>query len=509
MSPADAPPAPTPPTPSAPPTPPAPRARRLPPLGLARRMTLVVLVLAALCLAVFGAAGAALLYRSLLHEADDRLHTLVGGPHEDGPPPRPPAGDGPPPFPTDLRTLTVDAEGEVSDVVGRTGTDATMPDVAALGAAELRDRAGQPFTVSGTGGTRWRVLTATDADGGARVAAQSLAEVDGTLTQLLLIEAGLGAAVLALLGAAAAATVRVQLRPLHAIEATAQAIAGGDLDRRIPDQDPRTETGRLGAALNTMLAGLARAVRDRDRSAAATRRFVADASHELRTPLSSIRGFAELYRQGRAQGVVTPDERADRWMSRIEQEAARMAGLVDDLLVLARFDEAPELEREPVELGEVAESVAAAIGARSPGTPITVAAPEPVTVTGDPDRLRQVLENLVGNAAVHTPPGTPVRVSVAARSAPPPPGAAGVGALPPGTARVAVVTVHDDGPGIAPDALAHVFDRFYRVDEARSRGGAGLGLSISAAFVAAHDGAIAVDSAPGRGTDFTVALPMA
>ncbi|WP_338119704.1 sensor histidine kinase [Streptomonospora nanhaiensis] len=238
-------------------------------------------------------------------------------------------------------------------------------------------------------------------------------------------------------------------------------------------------------------------------------RFVADASHELRTPLSSIRGFAELYRQGRAQGVVAPDERADRWMSRIEDEAARMAGLVDDLLVLARFDEAPELEREPVELGEIAERVAAAIGARAPATPITVDAPEPVTVTGDRDRIRQVVENLVGNAAAHTPPGTPVRVAVAARPAPPADGAAAVGALPPGTARAAVVAVHDDGPGIAPEDLAHVFDRFYRVDQARSRGGAGLGLSISAAFVAAHGGRITADSAPGRGTDFTVVLPMA
>ncbi|MFE3456795.1 sensor histidine kinase [Nocardiopsis aegyptia] len=484
----------------------SPGRRRLPPRGLGARLTVLVLCLSTVGLAVFGAAGTALLHHSLVREVDQRLTTML----EVQPPPPPAVGtdrSDPPPFPTDLRTLTIDADGTVTGVIGRTDTDASVPDVSAVDVADLRERAGRPFTLPGTADDRWRVVTVAREDGTVSMAAQSLTDIDGTLRRLILIEAGVGVVVLVLLGAAAAATVRLQLRPLHEIEATAQAIADGDLDRRIPDQDPATETGRLGAALNAMLAGLARAVRERDRSVEATRRFVADASHELRTPLSSIRGFAELYRQGRARGVVAEDARAGRWMSRIEDEAGRMAGLVDDLLLLAHFDEEPLLDRADVELGGVAEQVAAGARARAPSARIEVDVSAPVHVVGDADRLRQVLENLVGNAVGHTPEGTAIRVRVRRASGPPEAGAASVGALPAGTAEVAVVEVRDEGPGIARERLADVFGRFYRVDESRSRGGAGLGLAISAAFVEAHDGMVTVDSAPGRGTVFTVVLP--
>ncbi|MDT0303050.1 sensor histidine kinase [Streptomonospora wellingtoniae] len=498
------------------------RSRRPVPRALGARLSLVVVCLTTVCLVVFGGAGATLLHRHLLNEVDTRLHTILDGPQGGAPPHERGGGEGagegrgdgrgggpPPPFPTDLRTLTVDADGDVASVVGQTGSDASLPDLGGVGVERMRDLAGRPFTVPGeSGGGRWRVVTESGEDGKVRVAAQSLAGVDGTVTQLLAIEAGVGAALLGLLGFAAVATVRLGLRPLHAIESTAQAIAAGDLDRRIPDQDPATETGRLGAALNVMLSGLARAVRERDRSVAVTQRFVADASHELRTPLSSIRGFAELYRQGRDRGVVAEDAKADRWMSRIEDEAGRMAGLVDDLLLLARFDEAPLLDRTGVELGEIAEQVAAGVRARAPQTPVEVAAPSAVHTVGDADRLRQVLENLVGNAVEHTPPGTPVRISVGAAAAAQPRTAASIGELPADMAEAAVVEVRDEGPGIPAEQLAHVFDRFYRVDESRSRGGAGLGLPISAAFVAAHDGVIGVDSQPGRGTVFSVVLPV-
>ncbi|MBB4931280.1 two-component system OmpR family sensor kinase [Lipingzhangella halophila] len=488
-----------------------PRLRRVLPAGIGARLSVVVVCLTTVCLIVFGGAGAMLLHRHLLQEVDTRLHTILDAPSGGGPPPAQAGseeGTRPPPFPTDLRRLTVDTDGEVVDVVGRTGSDEAVPDLGALGLQELRARAGEPFTVPGSAGeSQWRVVTEPLADGTVAVAAQSLAEVDGTLTQLLLIEAGVGTVLLGLLGVAARATVRLGLRPLHRIETTAQAIAAGDLDLRIPDQDAATETGRLGAALNAMLSGLSRAVRERDHSVAVTRRFVADASHELRTPLSSIRGFAELYRQGRARGVVAEDAKADRWMSRIEDEAGHMAGLVDDLLLLARFDETPHLEKAEIDLGEVAREVAAGVRVRAPGTSVEVAAPGAVPVVGDPDRLRQVLENLVGNAVEHTSAGTPVRVSVRTADAPPPAGAASAGALPPGTARTAVAEVRDEGPGIPADRLPHVFDRFFRVDESRSCGGAGLGLSISAAFVAAHDGLLTVASERGRGTAFTLVLP--
>ncbi|GAA4917141.1 sensor histidine kinase [Streptomonospora salina] len=484
-----------------------PRLRSPLPRGLGARLTTVVLCLTTVCLVVFGSAGTALLHRSLVQEIDTRLSTMAG-PAPGPPEPEEDRGGGrPPPFPTDLRTLTVGADGDAADVVGRTSSDASMPDVSAVGVQRLRERAGRPFTVPGTSGGRWRVVTSVRDDGTVSVAAQSLTGLERTLHRLVLIEVAVGVVVLVLLGFAAVATVRLGLRPLHGIESTAQAIAGGDLDRRIPDQDPATETGRLGAALNAMLSGLSQAVRERDRSVAATRRFVADASHELRTPLSSIRGFAELYRQGRAQGVVAEDAKADRWMSRIEDEAGRMAVLVDDLLLLARFDEVPLLEHTGIELAEVAEHVAAGVRARTPQARVEVDAPAPVHAPGDADRLRQVLENLVGNAVAHTPQGTPVRVTVRRSGPEPPEGAASVGALAEGTAETAVVAVADEGPGIAPDRLVHVFDRFYRVDESRSGRGAGLGLSISASFVAAHGGVVAVDSVRGQGTVFTVALP--
>ncbi|MBB4932850.1 two-component system OmpR family sensor kinase [Lipingzhangella halophila] len=479
---------------------------RLLPRGLGWRLTAVTLGLTTVCLLLFGGAGTLLLHRSLTQEVDARLHTLLAGPFLEGPPPDAEARSVP--FPTDLRTLTVDADGEVVDVVGRTSSDTAIPDVSAMSVGQLRERAGRPFTVPGIyGESRWRVVTSPQDDGTVQVAAQSLEDVDGTLRQLTLIEIRVGLVVLILLGFAAVATVRLQLRPLHEIEATAQGIAEGNLDRRIPDQDPATEAGRLGAALNAMLSGLSRAMLERGRSVAVTRRFVADASHELRTPLSSIRGFAELYRQGRAQGVVAEDPRADRWMSRIEEEAGRMAGLVEDLLLLARFDEAPMLDRTDIELGEIAEQVAAGVRVRTRETRIDVEVPAPVHAVGDAERMRQVLENLVGNAVTHTPPGTPVGISVRRSAAAPPAGAASIGALPAGTAEAAVVVVRDQGPGIPEERVTHLFERFYRVDESCSRGGAGLGLSISASFVIAHGGFITVDSAPGRGTAFTLAIP--
>ncbi|MFC7330159.1 sensor histidine kinase [Marinactinospora rubrisoli] len=475
--------------------------------SLARRLPLAVLCLTAVALLAFGGVATVLLHRSLMDEVDSRLHDLADAPHRGAPPPGGPGEHRPPPFPTDLRLLRVGADGRVLDVVGRTEPDDPLPDVAGLAIDDLLAREGEPFTVPGTGESRWRIIASDGGDGTVLVTAQSLAEVHGTLTQLVVIEVGVGLAVLAALGIAAVMTVRMQLRPLHEIEMTAQAIAAGDLERRIADQDPGTESGRLGAALNVMLGELLRALYERDRSAAATRRFVADASHELRTPLSSIRGFAELYRQGRAQGLVAENAHADRWFSRIESEAARMAGLVEDLLMLARFDEAPHVEYADVDLRRIAEHVTADARARFPGSAVTLRAPDRVRVLGDADRLRQVLDNLVGNALTHTPAGTPVEVTVHSAAAEQPVDAVGVGELPEGVSRVAVLTVRDEGPGIPEKELGRVFDRFYRVDESRTRGGTGLGLSVSASLVAAHHGRISADSRPGAGSTFRVVLP--
>jgi two-component system OmpR family sensor kinase len=286
--------------------------------------------------------------------------------------------------------------------------------------------------------------------------------------------------------------VALGLRPLTRIERTAEAIAAGDLQRRVPDSHPRTETGRLGAALNVMLGRLAAAISERERSEQRLRQFVADASHELRTPLTSIRGFAELYRRG---GARTPAE-IELLTGRIEAEATRMSVLVEDLLLLARLDACRELVRAPVDLVALAADAVHDARTLSPDRPVTLEVTQgervPV-VLGDEPRLRQVLSNLMTNALTHTPAGTPVTIGVATE---------------PGWA---VLSVADRGPGLAPQDAQRVFERFYRADSsrARSRGGTGLGLSIVAALTAAHGGVTELDTAPGAGAVFRIRLPLA
>jgi two-component system OmpR family sensor kinase len=221
------------------------------------------------------------------------------------------------------------------------------------------------------------------------------------------------------------------------------------------------------------------------------RRFVADASHELRTPLTLIKGLSEFYLQ---QGETASRAEMTRLMTGVQREASRMGQLVDDLLLLARFDEDRPLDRQPVDLASVAAEAVHSARALQPDRPLTLlAAAGPVIVRADASRLRQVIDNLVGNAVQHTPPGTPVTVTVST--------APGRGQL----------TVADTGPGLSAEQASRVFDRFYRTDPARSRasGGTGLGLSIAAALVAAHGGVITVDTCPGHGATFAVQLPLA
>jgi two-component system OmpR family sensor kinase len=284
------------------------------------------------------------------------------------------------------------------------------------------------------------------------------------------------------------------------VEATARAIAAGDLSRRVPDHPRRTEIGQVSAAVNVMLSQIETSVREREGSAAAARtseermrRFVTDASHELRTPLTSIRGFAELYRQGAAAPENVPS-----LIRRIEDEATRMGLLVEDLLLLARLDQQRPLERVPVDLVTVATDAVHAARAADPERLIEVGVlgdDDPPGVIGDEGRLRQIADNLVGNACTHTPPGTPVRV--------------GVGAETSNGRSWAVLEVADSGPGLSAEESARVFERFYRTDTSRARrtGGTGLGLSIVAALVAAHGGDVSVRSSPGQGATFRVRLP--
>jgi two-component system OmpR family sensor kinase len=369
--------------------------------------------------------------------------------------------------------------------------------------AEAEARAGTPFSVPAVDGDLpgWRaLLTPLPDNKGSLMVAISINEVDITVSRLGRILLAVGLTVLTLVAVLAYAMVRTSLRPLREVEATARAIAAGDLSRRVPEHPRRTEVGQVSAAVNVMLSQIEISVREREGSAAAARtseermrRFVTDASHELRTPLTSIRGFAELYRQGAAGPEQVPS-----LMRRIEDEATRMGLLVEDLLLLARLDQQRPLERVPVDLVTVATDAVHAARAADPDRPIEVGVlngDDPPGVIGDEGRLRQIADNLVSNACTHTPPGTPVRV--------------GVGAETSGGRSWAVLEVADSGPGLSADESARVFERFYRTDASRARrtGGNGLGLSIVAALVAAHGGDVTVESSPGRGATFRVRLP--
>jgi two-component system OmpR family sensor kinase len=379
-------------------------------------------------------------------------------------------------------------------------TDASSTSAPALPdmtASQVRSLGRTPYTVGSVRGTsHWRVTGVVLPGNTVFLLAVSLDPVEHTLGQLVLIEVIGGLIVVLLLGGLGYALVRRSLRPLVEVERAAEDIAAGDLSRRVPELDPRTEVGRLSRAFNTMLGRIEVAFRAREESEAEAkvseermRRFVADASHELRTPLTSIRGFAELYRQG---AVPDPADIA-RIMRRIEDQATRMGLLVEDLLMLARLDQQRPLDLEPVDLLTIASEAVQDARALEPDRSVELVVGDvpPPVVLGDGTRLRQVVGNLMSNALTHTPPGTPITVSVRTDG--------GFGEL----------DVADEGPGMTAQDAAHVFERFYRADSSRARtsGGTGLGLSIAAALVAAHSGALTVRTEPGEGATFTLRIP--
>lgn len=336
---------------------------------------------------------------------------------------------------------------------------------------------------------RYRVTAFAVSGGRTLVVAVPLREVDQTLQRLILVEALVGGGLIIALVVLGWLVIRLGLRPLERIGQVASDIAHGDLSRRVTPATPRTEVGRLGLSLNEMLVQIERAFADRRASEDRLRQFLADASHELRTPLASIRGYAELFRLG-----ATADPGAlENAMARIESEAARMGVLVEDLLLLASLDEMPELRRDPVELRALAEQTAQDVRAIAPLRDVRLIAREPLYVLADPDKLRQVLANLTRNAVTHTPPDSPIELSVWRQS------------------ENAIVEVRDHGPGLPADAADRVFDRFWRREGGRSRGagGAGLGLAIVRAIVHAHHGEVHAQSDPDGGAVFRVVLPVA
>lgn len=335
-----------------------------------------------------------------------------------------------------------------------------------------------------------------------------LAPVDQTVQQLAVIITVVALVGLLAAGFIAAFIISVSLRPLRRVAGTATQVAGMPLDSgevalavRVPDRDtdPHTEVGQVGAAINHMLENVAAALTARHISEMRIRSFVADASHELRTPLASIRGYAELTRRSDAQ---LPADAANA-LSRIESESVRMTSLVEDLLLLARLDAGRPIEFEPVDLSALVVTCVSDAHVAGPDHNWDLRLPdEPVVVSGDADRLHQVLANLLANARVHTPPGTNVTVTLSTVESP--------SISPNTTTRWAAIRVHDNGPGIPTDLLPEVFGRFSRGDSSRSRaaGSTGLGLAIVNAVITAHHGTITVSSRASD-TSFIFYLPLA
>ena len=460
-------------------------------LSLRARLLLGVVALAAVGLVAANVATYSTLSSYLLDRTDSTLDQTAQTLRRPGPG----GGIRSAPPGTFVQVRSLDGDTVVATFSGATLPGASvpapnLPDAVTPPAPNRTTEAVRYFTVGGAhGGPEYRVRASiAQGDEAMLLVASSLRDVNSTLHRLLAIELVVTALVLAAIAGLGLWLVRLGLRPLDAIGQTASAIAAGDLSRRVERAEERTEVGRLGLALNAMLARIESSFRAQEASERKLRRFVADASHELRTPLSAVRAYAELYERGAAE---RPDD-LERSMKGISRESERMSVLVEDLLLLARLDDGRPLEREPVELDEVVGEAVETAQAVDPDRAIELHA-EPATVLGDRVRLRQIVDNLLANVRAHTPPGTPASVSVTRRN---------------GSAEISVT---DAGPGLDEEHLEHLFERFYRADPSRARasGGVGLGLAIVAAVAEAHGGTASASSRPGEGTTVAIALPLA
>lgn len=384
---------------------------------------------------------------------------------------------------SDLYVAEFDADGNLVVVLSGLLLD-DAPDIDVADVDDLpTDGERTLSTVEGVAGeSRFRVAIQATPEGTWSVVALPLDEVDDAV-QRLIVALSIGVALVLLMMALTMWWVfRLGLRPMARITDAADEIAAGRRERRVEYDDPRTEVGRLGRALNGMLD-------QRDRNEDKLRQFVADASHELRTPLTSIRGGLDLVLD---EGMA-PAQRDDV-LRRVRSESRRMHDLVEDLLLLASLDSGRPLRAEPVDLVPVVHDAADDARALQPGRPVIVepadGAGGPLVVTGDEMRLRQVVAGLVHNALAHTPTDAALRIS-ARRDG-----------------DAVVLAVADDGPGLSPEHAATVFDRFTRGDASRSRhaGGAGLGLAIARSIVESHGGTLELTTAPGAGCTFSIRL---
>jgi two-component system, OmpR family, sensor kinase len=347
---------------------------------------------------------------------------------------------------------------------------------------------GQAWTTTSLRGNEPLRLLARRAPGGSVIVAYtSLDGVNKTVGQLELILV-IGSAAAGLLAAGGVAWImRRGLRPIETMAGQADAITAGDLTSRVGSQDPRTEVGRLGVALNGMLTRIEDFISEREASQEATRRFFADASHELRTPLASLRANAELYQQG----ALTERPQVDEAMRRITLEAMRMSGLVDDMLRLARLDQHPGQEEEPVDLSSVLQGCVDRARIADPQRNWRATIDPGLVMEGDEELLRRAADNLLANVSTHTPPGTSATI-VAEESD--------------GTVTV---QVSDDGPGVPAGQLPRIFDRFYRAAAPSARPGSGLGLAIVTAVAATHAGTTHAALNQPHGLRITLTLPAA
>jgi len=478
---------------------------RLESVPLSARLVAIITTLLLVGLATAGFATLSLLQRSLVSEVDSELNSaaqplaqrvlnnlvnsLVGAPSvrtdDEG-------------LPSDYFVQFANPDGsapkaQFAGPQSRTG----IPLLPVIDVGVVAAHAGEPFTVPAQdGSTRWRVVAKSLNNGKGTVAvALPLTAVEATMDRMRATLLGIALGVVALGSLAGYLAVRRSLRPLRTIETTAEAIAAGDLSRRVPESPPTTEVGRLSLALNTMLAQIEEAFGARAASQERMRQFVADASHELRTPLAAIRGYSELYRMG---ALRTRPAVADT-MRRIEDSATRMGTLVEDLLHLARMDEGRPPAQVPVDLSALARDALSDVRALDPRRASSLVTLDGVgdvgrcVVLGDDGRLRQVVTNLVGNAVQHTESGTAIEIAVGSEG------------------DHGVIEVRDHGAGISPENAGRVFERFYRVDSSRTResGGSGLGLAIAATIMAVHGGTIEIRQTEGGGATVRCSVPLA
>jgi two-component system OmpR family sensor kinase len=479
---------------------------RLSGIPLRARLVAIISVLLAAGLGIAAIATTTVVSTFLVQQVDDQLRTTALNPSE---------------------VLKASSQGLPSDYyvegVGEEGGHSTQgtwaitrygkPELPDMTYEEAASGGGEPFTVPGTdhsaGSKSWRAIALVgrlQASGERAVVyiALPLAAMDRTISIVTrtLIMSGLGIVLLG--GLTAWVLVERSLRSLRSVEHTAAQIAAGDLSQRVPEAPPGTEMGSLATSLNAMLTQIERAFAAQEASEVRMRQFVSDASHELRTPVATIRGYGELYRMG----ALDSTEKVDDTMLRIEDAARRMGTLVNDLLVLARLDEGRPIARADVDLVALARDSVQDLHALDPTREVSLIpldadaapddpagqVPDTLVVEGDGDRLRQVVTNLIGNVARHTPAGTPAEIALGVRK----------------DDGVAVLEVRDHGPGLSEEQGRRIFERFYRADSSRTResGGSGLGMAIVAAIVGTHGGHVVVIPTDGGGLTVQVTLPL-